>query len=314
LGLWISLALQGQGASVPLLTGRCRADLPLDAGQSFDHQRFLVLKDNTYMFDPDWKAPALRWRLRPTIADPATGNAAGPFRIRKKWRDGALWMMRGSQIFRWDPALRQWILKASPTLEFMDFEVDMTGRVLLVCTADPRTRTYRALLESAESGGSGGAILAPYPDPGSLAWGGRLPPVAAASLQVGYEAVQILEFTLLFNPLSRRLFIFRALEDRIKEVDLGLGHRTYEDLLHPGPLDDLCWQVLPKDASEAWVVVSRQEGQVPGTLNAIPLDLFEGTAGEPKPLPGLSLPVFIDPSGKLTGLEEALRAYGKGKP
>ena len=162
-----------------------------------------------------------------------------------------------------------------------------------------------------EDGGSATTILAPYPDPGCLAWGRKVSPVAAASLQVGYEAVQILEFTVLFNPLARRLFIFRPLEDRLKEVKLGLPLRTFQDLAAPGPLDDLCWQVLPKDTSEAWVVMGHHE---PG-LTALPLDLFEGTVGEPRPLPGLSLPVLPDPTGKLTGMQEAIQAFeGTLKP
>jgi hypothetical protein len=132
--------------------------------------------------------------------------------------------------------------------------------------------------------------------------------VAAATLQAGYEAVQILEFTVLFNPLSRRLFIFRPLEDRLTEVKLGLPPRRFQDLADPGSLDDLCWQVLPKDTSEAWVVMKRGEAG----LTAIPLDLFEGTAGEPQALPGLSLPVFPDPSGKLKNLTDALKAFDQG--
>lgn len=293
----------------PLLTGRCVQDLPLDAGEGFDHQRFLVLADRTYLFEPAWQNPVTPWRLGARTVDtlPAatTGASSGPFRLRKKWRDGALWVRSGRKLYRREPREGRWVLKAEPALEFMDFEVDMTGRILLVCTADPRTHLYRALLEAVEDGGSATTILAPYPDPGCLAWGKKVSPVAAASLQVGYEAVQVLEFTVLFNPLARRLFIFRPLEDRLKEVKLGLPLRTFQDLAAPGPLDDLCWQVLPKDTSEAWVVMGHHE---PG-LTALPLDLFEGTVGEPRFLPGLSLPVLPDPTGKLTGLQEAIKAF-----
>ena len=186
----------------------------------------------------------------------------------------------------------------------------MTGRILLVCTADPRTRTYRALLEAVEPGGHDTTVLAAYPDPGSQTWAGKVPPVAAATLQVGYEAVQILEFTVLFNPLARRLFVFRPLEDRLKEVKLGLPVRGYAELAQPGPLQDLCWQVLPKDTTEAWVVMKQVGEEGKGGLSALPLDLFEGTAGPPRWLPG-SLPVFPDPHGRLLGLDEALAAYGQ---
>ena len=47
-----------------------------------------------------------------------------------------------------------------------------------------------------------------------------------------------------------------------------------------------------------------------GGLTAYPLDLFEGTVGLPRGLPG-SLPVYPDPQGRLLGLEEALAAYGQ---
>jgi hypothetical protein len=297
--------LAGQTPPGNLLTGRCALDLPLDAGQGFDHQRFLVLNDKTYLFDQAWQNPAIQWRLASRTVDTSPGTAAGPFRTRKKWRDGALWLQAGRKLFKREPKEGRWVLKAEPALEFMDFEVDMTGRILLVCTADPATRLYRALLEILDDNGRSTTILAPYPDPGCLDWGRKVSPVAAATLQVGYESVQILEFTLLYNPLARRLFIFRPLEDRLQEVNLGLPRRTYQDLLAPAPLEDLCWQVLPKDTTEAWVVMRQPEG----TLAAFPLDLFEGTAGDPRPLPGLALPVFPDPSGRLVGLEEALQAF-----
>ena len=78
-------------------------------------------------------------------------------------------MLRDNRIFRWDVEQRLWLQKADPGLEFMDFEVDLTGRILLVATADPRTRSYRALLEAVEDGGT--TVLVRYPDPGNPAWG-----------------------------------------------------------------------------------------------------------------------------------------------
>lgn len=297
----------------PLLTGRCVQDLPLDAGEGFDHQRFLVLKDRTCLFNQDWKAPDSPWKLTGTLTPPLPEVDPGPGRMRLKWRDGALWMMRGHRILRWDPSLRQWLQRAAPSLEFMDFEVDMTGRILLVCTADPLTRTYRALLEAVEDEGRATSILAPYPDPGSMAWGRKVSPVAAATLQVGYETVQIRDFMVLFNPLVRRLFVFRPLEDRLQEVRLGLPLRHYADLVHPEPMADLCWQVLAKDATEAWLVMSRAAEPGPdsgqGGVTVLPLSLFEATAGEPQVRPGLRLPVFTGPSGQLVGLEGALSAF-----
>ena len=313
LSCWLGvLAFGGQPPEVrsPVLTGRCAQDLPLDAGEGFEHQRFLVLQDGIRLFKEDWKGPTIRWQLTSRLTPDAPGTSQGLLRTRLKWRDGALWTMRDHRVLRWDAQARQWLQRADPGLEFMDFEVDLTGRILLVCTADPRTRTYRALLEAVEPGGRETTVLAPYPDPGSQTWAGKVPPVAAASLQVGYEAVQILEFTVLFNPLARRLFIFRPLEDRLKEVKLGLPVRGYADLAQPGPLQDLCWQVLPKDATEAWVVMKHVGEEGVGGLSALPLDLFEATAGPPRWLPG-NLPVYPDPQGRLLGLDEAVAAYGQ---
>jgi len=290
----------------PLVTGRCARDLPLDAGQGFDHQRFLVLGDRTCLFDPALDKPGVRWRLASRWQEEEPAHASGLQRARRKWRDGALWRMDGNRILRRDPGRGAWVLMAA--VEFMDFEVDMTGHILLVCTADPRTRTFRALLEAVEPGERGATrILAPYPDPGCMEWGRKVPPVAAATLQAGYESVQILEFPLLYNPLARRLFVFRPLEDRIKEVKLGLTPRAYRDLADPEPLTDLCWQVLPKDDTEAWLVRKVEELG----LVAVPLDLFEGTAGEPVLLPGMDLPVFPGPTGNLMNLEEALSAFAR---
>lgn len=302
---WVRLVAQLPVAN--LLTGRCAVDLPLDAGQDFGHRRFLVLGDRTCLIDPAWTSPEARWRLASRWHESDPAAASGLQRTRRKWRDGALWMQAGRSILRRDPDLGRWVPKAEPPLEFMDFEVDMTGRILLVCTADPRTRTYRALLEAVAPNGRDTSILAPYPDPGCLEWGRKVPPVAAATLQAGYESVQILEFTVLYNPLARRLFVFRPLEDRLREVKLALPPREYPDLARPGPLEGLCWQVLPKDTTEAWLVMGRHG---PG-LTVQSLDLFEATAGEPSDLPGLSQPVFPDATGRLAGLEEALASFSR---
>jgi hypothetical protein len=299
----------GRAASAPppsaIETGRCRQDLPLDAGQGFDSTRHLLWNDQLLRFGPT--GPGGRWQLQSRTALPAPTIAAGLLRSRCKWRDGALWSTSGAKLFRWDPETRAWLLKADPGLEFMDFEVDMGGRMLLVCTADPRTQTYRSLLEEVQADGRSSKPLAEYPDPGCLAWGRTVPPVAAATLQVGYEAVQLGEFIVLFNPLARRVFVFRPLENHLHEAKLGLPPRGYPDLR--GPLDDLCWQVLPKNDSEAWVLIPA-EGE-PGGLRALTLDLYEASAGLPAELPGMHLPVYPDPSGRLVPLEEALTGYRK---
>ena len=50
--LALASTLLAQEAPQGLITGRCRRELPLDAGQGFDHQRFLVQADGAWLFDP----------------------------------------------------------------------------------------------------------------------------------------------------------------------------------------------------------------------------------------------------------------------
>lgn len=132
--------------------------------------------------------------------------------------------------------------------------------------------------------------------------------------------MQLQEFIVLFNPLARRAFVFRPLENRLREAKLGLPARGYAELREP--LADLCWQVLPKGSTEAWVLIQTSPGDgdgdgdsggraiVGGGVQAIALDLLDGTAGEPQALPAdLHLPLFPDPAGQLRPLEEALAAY-----
>jgi hypothetical protein len=57
---WLALGAQPPAARQPLFTGRCRQDLPLDAGEGFDHQRYLVQKDQAWLFDRDWQSPGPR--------------------------------------------------------------------------------------------------------------------------------------------------------------------------------------------------------------------------------------------------------------
>jgi hypothetical protein len=184
----------------------------------------------------------------------------------------------------------------------------------------------------------GTEILFEYPDPGFARWFDRIAPEAAATLLTGYESIQIQEYLLLFNPLARRAFIYQGIDGTLKEARLGLPTRGVEDLakLLPAarpasasasaPADPtrtwagLCWQVLPRSPSEAWLVCAAEtfadgerEVQAEPWPGAIPLDLAEGRAGTPIPLPGLKLPVFFDPRGRLTGLDEALDRFDRNR-
>jgi hypothetical protein len=312
------------GAAEPAPPGRphlmvpgCAEALPLDAGQAFAGPRFLIWGDRITFFEAAPAAPGAlpgqAWRLAGGERLPATPPAAGLDRARVKWRDGALWMKAGTRVYQRDAATGQWFLMADPALDFRDFEVDLKGRILLVATADPRTHRYRALLEAVGPDRRSTEILCDYPDPDYPRWFDRISPVAAATLLTGYEAVQLQEFIVLCNPLARRVFIYQALDGRLREAALGLPARGVADLA-PGPGQepaspgDLCWQVLPKDNGEAWIVYPDSAG--PGSaLKAIALDLQEGRGGEPVPLEGRHLPLLFDPQGRLAELPDALGRF-----
>jgi hypothetical protein len=255
---------------------------------------------------------------------PAAPPSAGLSRARVKWRDGALWMKAGPRVYRRDAVSGQWFLAADPGLDFRDFDVDLKGRILLVATADPRTHQYRALLEAVGADRRSTEILGEYPDRDFRRWFDRISPVAAATLLTGYESVQIQEFIVLCNPLARRVFIYHAMDGTLREAALGLPTRGAQNLVDTGTGDpaapgDLCWQVLPKGNSEAWIVVpggigagpAAEDGTASGdSLQAIALDLVDGQSDDPVPLCGLRLPLFFDPQGRLAGLADALGKLG----
>ena len=79
---------------------------------------------------------------------------------------------------------------------------------------------------------------------------------------------------------------------------------------------DLCWQVLPRTPSGAWVILpgapDPDPGRPPGAgtpPRAIALDLMDGQGEAPRELQGLSLPLGFDPRGRLTGLAEVLAQF-----
>jgi hypothetical protein len=229
-------AARGQDAPPPkppvhLLVPGCGAALPLDAGQGFAGPRFLIWDDRLAFFEeaPEAGRAERPWRMTASERLPAAPPAAGLGRARVKWRDGALWMKAGTRVYQRDGASRQWFLMADPGLEFRDFEVDIKGRILLIATADPRTRKYRALLEAVNPDRRSSEVLFEYPDRDYQRWFDRISPVAAATLLTGYESVQIQEYIVLFNTLARRVFIYQAIGGNLREAALGLPTRGVQD-------------------------------------------------------------------------------------
>ena len=312
---------------IHLLVPGCDAALPLDEGHAFAGPRFLIWDDRITFFEQTAPSEAdrngLSWRETASERLPAAPPAAGLGRARVKWRDGALWMKVGTRVYQRDAATGQWFVRADPGLEFRDFDLDLKGRILLVGTSDPLTHTYRALLEAVNPDHRSTEILARYPDPDFQRWFDRISPVAAASLLTGFESVQIQEFILLFNPLARRVFIYQALDGNLKEAALGLPVRSWrelattpgEDPVSPG---DLCWQVIPKSNTEAWIVypgaaATDGDSAPAGKLRALALDLLEAKADEPIELKDRQLPLFFDSRGLLTELSAALEKFGAAR-
>ena len=329
LAFWNQRPALGQAPALPapprvhLLVPGCETALPLDEGHAFAGPRFLIWDHQVRLFEeapPAGAGQAPHWRLASTENLPASPPAAGLGRARVKWRDGALWMKAGSRVYQRDATTLQWFLMADPGLDFRDFDVDLQGRILLIATADPRNGTYRALLEAVSPDRRSTEILFPYPDPDYRPWFDRISPVAAATLLTGYESVQLQEYLVLYNPLARRVFIYQALDHSLREARLGLAVRDWRALAarpgeEPAPPTDLCWQILPKSPSEAWIVYPA--AAVPGGaggLAAICLDLVEGRGEDPIDLSGRRLPLFPDASGHLAELADALETYRQDLP
>lgn len=325
---------QGSKAPVfsPQLIPRCGADLPLDAGQVFAGPIYLLDEDRVSFFEAlapsDPSFGKAKWKLVSTQHLKVRPPSAGLNRARVKWRDGALWMRAGRQIFKKDLLLNKWFLRANPKVDFNDFDVDIKGRILLIGTADPIREKYRALLEVVATDGTSVETIADYPDAHIEEWLPQLPPMVGAALVSGYESIQINDYIVLYNPMSRRLFVYRSVEGKFREIQTELRQRTFKNLETvdgkiPTWPEDLCWQVLPRNAFSAWLVIpalahpprdERAEAGRPRGLRVFSLDLDEAQGGEPSDLPGLEGPVFVDAQGVIKGMKDALASYQDNHP
>ena len=170
-------------------------------------------------------------------------------------------------------------------------------------------------------------IIAEYPDPKEEKLSTIQYQVLAAALHMGYESIRMQEYIVLFNPLARRVFIFSEFSNQIKEVDLKLPKRTYEDLVWklstpPPTVKDVCWQILPNGHTGIWVVVPAHAKR-PGALGtplepnddkvyfAIPVDLYDGHAGDSILIQSNLFPFFIDVENKIISIEDAIKSYKK---
>jgi len=219
----------------------------------------------------------------------------------------------------------KWMLKFDLDIEINDFDFDMQGRLLLIGTSDPVTAKFRALVERVQADQKKTEILHPYPEKANDAWFAEFNPCipAAGALVCNYESVQIGEFIVLFNSIARRVFVLNAYDGVFREASLGLPIRAYADIVakskeNPNRFEDLCWQVLPKTDTEAWIVLPgggalNSAAKEKIILRAITLDLHEGTCGDPVDLPGLHLPVFFNPSGRLVNLQVALDEFATAR-
>lgn len=312
--------------------GCCTRVSPIDLGQSFAGPNFLLWDSKLYLFKETLNnkspIPNSQWMLSETIDLPGNMISAGIDRVRLKWRDDTFWVKSNTKIYQQDKASRKnkkWFFYANVGKEFNDFDVDIRGNLILVGTWDTKTEKSGALLESLSPGSKEAQVIATFPDPLPNAPISGPASLLAVRLHLGYECVQIQEFIILFNPVARRVFIYQASNNKFKEVDMKLPVRTYKDLewknpKGPAKLQDLCWQVIPKGRTEAWVVVP-DLAKESGALKAIaasektnlyiafPLNLLEGEVGEPIPLEMKGFPFFLDSTGQLRLVEDAIRSY-----
>lgn len=326
---------QFQKTPVPLtyIIPKCGIDLPLDVGQAFAGPIFLIEGNKIHLFDAVQPADPTfgKDRFKRLSSKPLKGKppASGMTRARVKWRDGALWMQAGQRIFKKDPFSNQWFLQADPHLEFSDFDVDFKGQILLIGTADPLRHKHKALLEVVDSDRKSVRTIADYPETFLSSMHPRLSPLVAAAIISGYESVQINEFIVLYNPMSRNLFVYSSMEGGFREIRTDLEQRNFKNIdavdgKTPTWPKDLCWQILPKDATSAWLIIpniirsiNEISGKETATTNGsrvLSINLTDATSYEDKIIPELEIPVFIDAQGEISNMSVALESYQTKKP
>lgn len=319
-------------SKIPLLVGRCQIDLPVDTGLAFAGPRFLIFGNRHFLFEKTIgtkQHPSGLWQIAMEKKGVSAPDASGISRTRLKFRDETLWRKDqrqggGTKIHRMDRATRKWFLEADLNLECNDFDFDLQGNLLLIGTADPANYKFRALVERVKSDHATTDILFPYPEKVQYEYLAKASPMAVAALASNYESVQINEYLVLFNPMARRVFIMNAYGGTLREVNLNMPTRTYSDLIveageKTDHFGDLCWQILPKTDTDAWLVFQTlkqsEDGSIPSkAIGAVTLDLMEGTcSGEPMVFKNLHLPVFFNSSGDLVNLGDALADFDSAR-
>ncbi len=312
--------------------GCCTQVSPIDLGQSFAGPNFVLWNSKLYLFKESMNnklpIPSPQWLLSETIDLLGKMISAGIDRVRLKWRDDKFWVKSNTKIYQQEKIDRKnnkWLFYANVDKEFNDFDIDIRGNLILIGTWDTKRGKSGALLESFNPNSKETKVIANFPDPLPDAPIPDSAGLLAIKLHLGYESVQIQEFIILFNPVARRVFIYRASNYKFKEIDMHLPVRTYKDLewknlQAPAKLQDLCWQVIPKGPTEAWVIVPSLAKE-PGALTAraaidktpsyiaFPLNLLEGEVGEAIPIEIKGFPFFSDTTGQLRLVEDAIRSY-----
>lgn len=305
----------------------CQSSLPLDTGQIFAGPLYLLHEDKVSLFEQvartDGQQKQNKLKLVSTQKLKGAPPAFGLKRARVKWRNDSFWLKSGRRIFKKDLQLNEWFLRADSQYDFFDFDVDSSGQIFLIGTADPAKAAYRNLVEIYSGDGALPKIIASFPDEANQKWPADLNPVVAATLLIGYESVLINDYIVLFNPLARKLFVYSLFSGNFKEIKTTLSQRTFKSWSKPQSdvptwPADLCWQIIPKDGSSAWLVLPacacpQAEGADAtadaSALRVVSLNLSEAEAGEAMPLPGIKGPVFLDADGNIVGIEKALDSY-----
>lgn len=302
--------------------GCCEKVRPVDLGRAFAGPQFAIFEDKLYLFKKKKSQAngiATHWIVDEVRRLPGSIISAGIERSRVKWRNDSLWFKSKSRIYCQDPkSEKRLFLYVKSYRDFSDFEITINGDILLVASWDPKQERSGALLEALSADGLSSNKIIDYPDPLPVQPVSDFNKMLYYQLHFGFESVQIQEFIVIFNPVSRRVFVYSTLNKNFKEIELPFNVRTYKDIrwnssIPAAKLNDLCWQVLPNGETSAWVVVPQiviDSGTQRGVESlsrhapyvAYSLDLVDGSIGESTQLEE-GFPYFTDVDGRVKSMK-----------
>lgn len=317
-------------SSLFLELGCCDLAAPIDSGQAFAGQQYLIWGSSCYIFKErislDNSLPVSRLELERSEPLPGRIASIGFNRTRIKWRDDLLWVSGRQKIFKQDinnKSSKHWQLEVSQEKAFADFDIDLNGKFLLICTADPKTWKTSALIEAYDVSTKQYTVIEPPPEKISFESLPLEDRVLYSRLCFGYESIRIQEYLIIFNSFSRRIFIYNGINGTIKELKLPFPSRDAKGLEKAAKENsliqrDFCWEVIPKSRSEAWLLVPElinsssnldQPDKNKQRYLAYILDLPNLQVDDGISLGDKKFPFYTSPKGKLMQIDDALSCY-----